>query len=177
MFHDGEKIPMARISRIFAFTALGLAALPLTSTTALGASDVGVSISVGEPGFYGRLDIGDYPAPRVVYRQPVVVGYVDAGRDPVYLRVPPGHRRHWSRHCSEYNACGERVYFVRDDWYNDVYAPQYRERHDNRNGGRHHDGHRDHDGRRDHNDRRNDGDRHDDAGRRGDNGDRGGRPE
>ena len=30
------------------------------------AGDVGVSISVGEPGFYVRIDIGGLPPPRVV---------------------------------------------------------------------------------------------------------------
>jgi hypothetical protein len=34
------------------------------------AADVGVSISIGQPGFYGQIDIGDYPQPRVLYAQP-----------------------------------------------------------------------------------------------------------
>jgi hypothetical protein len=34
----------------------------------------------------------------------------------VYLRVPPGHRRNWSRFCGRYDACGRPVLFVRDDW-------------------------------------------------------------
>jgi len=38
---------------------------------------------------------------------------------PVYMWVPPGHRKHWSKHCHEYNACGVPVYFVRHDWYRD----------------------------------------------------------
>lgn len=93
------------------------------------AADVGVSISIGQPGFYGRIDIGDFPPPRLIYRQPVVIERVPPGRPPVYLRVPPGHAKHWSRHCHEYHACGERVYFVRDDWYEREYVPRYRERH------------------------------------------------
>jgi hypothetical protein len=119
---------MDRTSRIFAFTALGLSGLPPTTTTAHAEDDGGAG--VGDAGFYGRLDVGDYPAPRVIYREPVVErGYTDA-HDPVYVRVPTAHRKHWNRECRRYNACGEPVYFVRDDWYNDVYAPQYRERHD-----------------------------------------------
>ncbi|MDE2148383.1 MAG: hypothetical protein KGJ55_00850 [Gammaproteobacteria bacterium] len=94
------------------------------------AADVGVSVSIGEPGFYGQIDIGNYPQPRVIYRQPVLV---ERGPDydsrPIYLRVPPGYTKHWSRHCAEYRACGRRVYFVRDDWYNTVYAPRYRKDH------------------------------------------------
>ncbi|MES2182625.1 MAG: hypothetical protein V4493_11065 [Pseudomonadota bacterium] len=50
-------------------------------------------------------------------------------RPPIYLRVPPGHAKHWDKHCREYNACNERVYFVQDDWYNREYAPRYQEQH------------------------------------------------
>jgi hypothetical protein len=94
------------------------------------AADVGVSVSIGQPGFYGQIDIGGYPAPRVIYRQPRVVERVYyEEREPIYLHVPPGHIKHWDRHCHEYNACGERVYFVNDDWYNREYAPRYQESH------------------------------------------------
>ena len=96
------------------------------------AADVGVSVSIGEPGFYGRLDIGDFPQPQVIYRQPIVVERMPMDRPPIYLRVPPGHAKHWRKHCHEYNACGERVFFVRDNWYNREYAPRYRERHRDR---------------------------------------------
>jgi hypothetical protein len=91
------------------------------------AGDVAVSISVGQPGFYGQIDIGSIPRPPVVYAQPVVIApapeYVSAA--PVYLHVPPGHEKHWSKHCAEYHACGRPVYFVRDDWYNNEYVPRY----------------------------------------------------
>src|ERR1700738_3511397 len=57
------------------------------------AADVGVSISVGQPGFYGQLDIGNVPQPQLVYPQPVVIqrspAFVSA--PPIYLHVPPGH--------------------------------------------------------------------------------------
>lgn len=104
--------------------------LALSSATAF-AADVGLSLSVGQPGFYGRIDIGDYPPPAVIYRQPVMVErpvrYVEAA--PIYLRVPPGHARNWSKHCRAYHACGQRVYFVQDNWYNHEYVPRFRERH------------------------------------------------
>ncbi len=94
------------------------------------AADVGVSVNVGEPGFFGSLDIGGYPPPQTVYAQPVIIdrgpGY-DA--QPLYLRVPVGYESDWRRHCREYNACGRPVYFVRDDWYRNVYAPHYRDYH------------------------------------------------
>jgi hypothetical protein len=101
------------------------------------ASDVGVSISIGQPGFYGRIDVGNVPPPELVYPQPVVIQPVPVGRtvQPIYLRVPPGHQKNWSKHCREYSACGQPVYFVKDQWYNDVYVPHYREHGDRRDGG------------------------------------------
>jgi len=110
------------------------AAITAISTPAL-AADVGVSVSIGKPGFYGRLDIGNFPQPQVIYRQPKVIGRgVPANRPPVYLRVPPGHAKHWSKHCHEYNACGERVFFVQDKWYEHEYVPRYQKQHHDRQG-------------------------------------------
>jgi len=93
------------------------------------AADVGVSISIGQPGFYGQLNLGDFPKPQVIYSQPVVVEQVPMERPPIYLHVPPGHAKNWKKHCHEYNACGERVLFVKDKWYNNEYAPRYQEQH------------------------------------------------
>lgn len=95
------------------------------------AADVGVSISIGEPGFYGRIDLGDAPRPRLLYAEPMLI--VEAPSQvvlqPVYLRVPANHASHWREHCGSYNACNQRVYFVADDWYNNDYAPHYRKKH------------------------------------------------
>ena len=96
------------------------------------AADVGVSFSVGQPGFYGRIDVGDYPPPRVIYRRPMMLEQGAVDRAPIYLRVPPGHAKNWRKHCDRYGACGEQVYFVQDNWYKREYAPRYRERHDAR---------------------------------------------
>lgn len=100
-------------------------------TTTVLAADVGVSVSVGQPGFYGRIDISDYPYPQpvVIYRQPRVVERVYIEREPIYLRVPSGHARNWRKNCYKYHACGERVYFVQDSWYHRDYVPLYREYH------------------------------------------------
>lgn len=105
---------------IFAATMLAVAAPSI-------ASDVGMSINVGQPGFYGRIDIGNFPQPVVIYEEPIIIQQAPryAGR-PIYLRVPPGHMKKWSKHCREYNACGQQVYFVQDGWYNNVYAPRFR---------------------------------------------------
>ena len=93
------------------------------------AADVGVSVSIGQPGFYGRIDIGGYPQPQVIYSQPRVIsrGYED--REPVYMRVPPGHAKNWRKYCGRYNACSERVYFVQNNWYKQEYAPRYQMQH------------------------------------------------
>jgi len=94
------------------------------------AADVGVSVTVGQPGFYGHIDIGNFPKPQIIYPKPVVIQPPQARivQEPIYLHVPPGHAKKWSKHCHKYNACGKPVYFVQDRWYNEVYVPQYQER-------------------------------------------------
>lgn len=109
-------------------TIIAASVLALASGAAL-AADVGVSITVGQPNFYGQINIGDFPQPRVIYEQPVLVERRSNYGQPIYLRVPPGHAKHWSKHCRSYNACGRQVYFVKDDWYLNQYAPQYRAKH------------------------------------------------
>jgi len=86
------------------------------------AADVGVSVQVGQPGFYGRIDIGNTAPPPVVVAEPVWVQRQPVRVEPVYMRVPPGHQKHWDKHCREYNACGVPVYFVREDWYQERYS-------------------------------------------------------
>ncbi|MEQ1592538.1 MAG: hypothetical protein ABL892_09135 [Thiobacillaceae bacterium] len=103
-----------------------------TITVPVFAADVGMSVSIGQPGFFGRIDIGDYPQPQLIYRQPRVVERVPMNRQPVYLHVRPGQERNWRRHCREYNACGERVYFVQDNWYSHEYVPRYQQQHRDR---------------------------------------------
>ena len=98
---------------VLAFVAATSAAF---ATAPALATDVGVSVSVGQPGFYGRIDIGDFPQPRLIYRQPVVIQPVAVVPQPIYLHVPPGHAKKWRKHCHKYNACNQSVYFVREDW-------------------------------------------------------------
>ena len=112
------------------------AALAAAASPAL--AQTNVSISVGQPGFYGRIDIGDYGPPPVVYERPVIIREVQrVAVRPVYLRVPPGHRKNWSRHCARYNACAQPVYFVTDEWYENSYAPRYRDDHHHKHGKKH----------------------------------------
>lgn len=116
--------PLRRFIPILGFVLGAGAAVPATAT------DVGVSINIAQPGLYGRIDIGAVP-PQLIYAQPVVIqpAYVAEPPPPVYLHVPPGHERHWSRHCREYNACGVPVYFVQDGWYRQNYGRHDGEQH------------------------------------------------
>jgi hypothetical protein len=125
------------------------------------AADVGVSVTVGQPGFYGRIDIGNFPQPPIIFAQPVIIQrppqvVAVAPIAPIYLHVPPGHEKHWSKHCAQYHACDRPVYFVRDDWYNNVYVPHYqahggehgkgdKDKHDRDHGKDHDKEHGDHD--------------------------------
>jgi hypothetical protein len=105
--------------------------LALLATAPALAADVSVSVSVGDPRFYGRIDIGSYPQPRLIFPAPVVIHAIPVGvvRAPMYLRVPPGHERNWDKHCAKYDACGFPVYFIEDGWYNTVYVPAYKAKH------------------------------------------------
>jgi len=89
------------------------------------AQDVRVTIS-GEvaPGVYGRVDIGGRPPPPVFYPQPVVIvrpAQPGPPLTPIYMHVPPGHAKNWSKHCKKYNACGHPVYFVKSAEYEPGY--------------------------------------------------------
>ncbi|WP_374564627.1 hypothetical protein [Ideonella sp.] len=105
--------------------AVGL--VGLLASPASRAADVGVSISVSQPGVYGRIDIGRFPQPELIVPQPVVIRQprvvVAQPVQPVYLWVPPGHQKNWGKHCYRYNACGVPVYFVKEEWYRAHVAP------------------------------------------------------
>lgn len=106
---------------------VGLALVASALGTAAFAADVGVSVNIAQPGFYGRIDIGRVPGPVLIYPQPVIIEQrtVNVVRQPIYLHVPPGHAKNWRKHCRHYQACGQPVYFVQDGWYRDVYEPRY----------------------------------------------------
>jgi hypothetical protein len=97
---------------------LALGGLVMASAPAA-AADVGVSIGINQPGVYGRIDIGRFPQPQVIVQQPVVIYRQVQAPQPIYLHVPPGHRKNWRKHCGAYNACGTPVYFVQERWYQD----------------------------------------------------------
>src|SRR5512143_708660 len=100
------------------------AAVAVSSAPAL-AADVAVSVTIGQPGYYGRIDVNGYPQPQLIYAEPMVIqpAPVVVANEPIYLRVPPGHAKDWRKYCRKYDACSQRVYFVQDAWYTTVYVP------------------------------------------------------
>ena len=114
--------------------AIGTLAV-LQSVAPAQAADVGVSIGINQPGVYGRIDIGRFPQPQLIVQQPVVIYRQPQVQQPIYLHVPPGHRKHWRQHCRAYNACGAPVYFVQERWYQD-HVVRAEPRRGERDGGR-----------------------------------------
>jgi hypothetical protein len=103
--------------------ALAASLAAAAAAPAWSAVDVGVGVTIREPGVYGRIEIGNRPPPPVVYAQPVIIARpaVVVAQPPMYLYVPPGHAKKWGKHCSRYNACGRQVYFVQETWVHDEY--------------------------------------------------------
>jgi hypothetical protein len=135
--------------------ALTLAAGALGTATAQTTVSTSVSIGINQPGVYGRINIGELPHPALYHPQPVIVttSPVVVERRPIYLYVPPAHQQNWRRYCSHYQACGQPVYFVRDEWVRE----RYEHEHPGWSNGRHrgwdkHDGHGDRDDHGDHGD-------------------------
>jgi hypothetical protein len=97
------------------------AGLLLSAAMSTQAADVDATVSIGihQPGLYGRIDIGRYPQPQLIVQRPVVIYQQAQAPQPIYLRVPPGHRQNWRKHCRAYGACGTPVYFVQERWYQD----------------------------------------------------------
>jgi len=104
------------------------------------------------PGVYGQVVLGNRPPPPLVYARPVVAVPVVVAEpvpmEPIYLHVPPGHAKHWRKHCHEYDACNRPVYFVRSAEYQPGYRPDRRQEHEHAHHGDH--GDRDDDRRGDH---------------------------
>jgi hypothetical protein len=137
-----RKATARRVDPVFALPARRVVTVSTTNTVitmkkllvflgAVGAigsaaaqSSVGVSIGINQPGVYGRIDIGALPAPAVLLPRPVIAvpPRVVVERAPIYLYVPPEHQRDWRHACYRYQACGQPVYFVRDEWVRERYG-------------------------------------------------------
>lgn len=81
---------------------------------------------MGQPGYYGRIEIGGNPAPALLFPYAVMGEPGIYTGAPIYMHVPPAHAYAWSRYCGLYGACDWMVYFVDDDWYHQVYVPRFR---------------------------------------------------
>jgi hypothetical protein len=151
-FHRQAINQMDTIMNRLLLTAVAV----LLSSQAFGAS---VNIS-------GSIDIHGLPhPPLLVLPTPVIVtpGPAVVEREPVYLHVPADHRKHWDRYCHQYNACGEHVYFVQDNWYQNVYVPHRAHyEHDHHDYHEYHDDHGHHGGPDHHDDHGHHGPDHDD---------------
>ena len=105
-----------------------LALIACAWAPAFAQTSVGVSIGINQPGVYGQINIGNFPQPRFVNAQPILIApparYVQ--QQPIYLYVPPGHQKNWAKHCYRYNACGQPVYFVHEDWIRERYEDNRR---------------------------------------------------
>ncbi len=107
------------MKKIFSGFVLVSLALGISSAHAQYASVV-ISGEV-QPGVYGHVQIGNAPPP-LVYAQPVVIVRERRYYEPIYVHAPPGHAKHWGKHCHKYNACNRPVYFVKSA----EYEPGYR---------------------------------------------------
>ena len=116
-----------------------------------------------QPGIYGRIDIGNAPPPPLIYAQPVIIRRpaVLVQQEPLYLHVPPGHAKKWSKHCGKYNACGQPVYFVKVRGDDDYERRSY-QRGDEYRGERGHDGDDSKHSGKDKHKNKNKGNKHDD---------------
>ncbi len=110
-------------ARSLARSTAGLCAVALLGLASQAqAADVGLSLSVVQPGVYGRIDIGPQYRPEVVYAEPVWIQrprHVYRAPPPIYLYAPPHHVREWGRYCGGYGACGRPVLFIEERWVRD----------------------------------------------------------
>jgi len=93
------------------------------------AADVNLRVIVSgdvRPGVYGIVDFGSARPSPVLYERPVVILKKPAAErvQPLYLHVPPGHAKNWSKHCHKYGACTRPVYFVTSAEYEPGYKPK-----------------------------------------------------
>lgn len=106
------------------------------AASAIAETNVGVSIGINQPGVYGRIDIGSFPQPAVIYSKPILIAPqpMVVRHQPAYLYVPPGHQKNWAKHCGRYGACAQPVYFVQESWVRERYEEQQHRGHGNDRG-------------------------------------------
>ena len=110
-----------------AVIALGLSLLASLPSVA---DDLGINVVLeGEvaPGVYGRVELGKGSHPAIYYPEPLVIVHEPkySNYQPVYLHVPPGHAKHWRKHCHKYHACERPVYFIKSVEYAESYQREH----------------------------------------------------
>jgi hypothetical protein len=119
------EVSMKRTRAKFAAASISVAAVLGSAAYA-----AGVTVQIGEPGYCGRLEIGDAPKPVLISPNAVVIERDRVVQEPTYVYVPTEQRSDWAKYCAQYDACARPVYFVEPRWYNDVYVPHYKSRHE-----------------------------------------------
>ena len=89
-----------------------------------------VTVHIGDPGYAGRLELDGAPKPVLITPSPIIIEKERVVQEPTYVYVPAAQRNDWARYCGRYEACGRPVYFVEERWYNDVYVPHYKSKHE-----------------------------------------------
>ena len=79
------------------FAAACLAASPSLPSHA---TDVGISDQYRPAGLLWSYRHRRLSPPVLIYPRPVVIALDPVAGPPIYLRVPPGHAKHWSKHCA-----------------------------------------------------------------------------
>lgn len=98
--------------------------LALFSLLCLGPTNA-LGQSMGQPGYYGYIEIGANPQPPLLISNAVMGNPGVYTGSPIYMHVPPEHARAWSRYCHLYGACDWVVFFVDNAWYESVYVPGF----------------------------------------------------
>lgn len=106
--------------------SLILIALACAPMLAAADPEIGVSITIGQPSYYGPIEIVDIAPPPLLYVNPVRIRYGVCA--PLYFRVPLFQSQNWALYCDRYNACACPVYFVNESWYLTTYVPWYSHR-------------------------------------------------
>jgi hypothetical protein len=103
------------------------------------ATNIGVSIGIRAPGQYGRIDINNYPQAELATPQPQIYrpSPVAVHQQPIYLYVPQAQQDDWGYYCGNYVACGQPVYFVREDWVRGQYQHEHAQARERRGHGNH----------------------------------------
>jgi hypothetical protein len=108
-----------------------LAIVSQAMVSAFAGTGASASMGMNQPGDYGRIDIGRYRQPMAINPQAVIIspGSANSMALPIYLYVPSAHQQQWGKYCAQYAACGQPVYFVKEQWVRAHYQREHPEWH------------------------------------------------